>query len=80
MRPRGDAISLPGEQTKEPTFGLPAMWVDESLREDALFKAKAWEYDAVVLDVMLPGKDGFTVANDSRWRNAGISSLSEPAR
>ncbi|MEY4679983.1 MAG: flagellar biosynthesis protein FlhA [Alphaproteobacteria bacterium] len=38
MDPRGDAISLPGEATKEPTFGLPAMWVDETLREDALFK------------------------------------------
>jgi flagellar biosynthesis protein FlhA len=38
MDPRGDAIALPGEATKEPTFGLPAMWVEESLREDALFK------------------------------------------
>jgi flagellar biosynthesis protein FlhA len=38
MDPRGDTIALPGETTKEPTFGLPAMWVDESLREDALFK------------------------------------------
>ncbi len=38
MDPRGDAIALPGEQTKEPTFGLPAMWVEENLREDALFK------------------------------------------
>jgi flagellar biosynthesis protein FlhA len=38
MDPRGDAIALPGETTTEPTFGLPAMWVDESLREEALFK------------------------------------------
>jgi flagellar biosynthesis protein FlhA len=38
MDPRGDTIALPGETTKEPTFGLPAVWVDESLREDALFK------------------------------------------
>jgi flagellar biosynthesis protein FlhA len=38
MDPRGDAIALPGEQTREPTFGLPAMWVDESHREEALFK------------------------------------------
>jgi flagellar biosynthesis protein FlhA len=38
MDPRGDAISLPGEQTREPTFGLPAMWVDEGSREEALFK------------------------------------------
>ncbi|MBI3709905.1 MAG: flagellar biosynthesis protein FlhA [Proteobacteria bacterium] len=38
MDPRGEAIALPGEQTKEPTFGLPAMWVDESHREEAMFK------------------------------------------
>jgi flagellar biosynthesis protein FlhA len=38
MDPRGDAIALPGEPTKEPTFGLPAMWVDEASREDAMFK------------------------------------------
>jgi flagellar biosynthesis protein FlhA len=38
MDPRGDAISLPGEPTKEPTFGLPAMWVDEGHREEAMFK------------------------------------------
>ena len=29
---------LAGEETVEPTFGLPAMWVDESLREEAMFK------------------------------------------
>ncbi len=38
MDPRGDAIAIPGEQTREPTFGLPAMWVDENHREEALFK------------------------------------------
>jgi flagellar biosynthesis protein FlhA len=38
MDPRGEAISLVGEQTHEPTFGLPAMWVDEANREEALFK------------------------------------------
>ncbi|MBI3505794.1 MAG: flagellar biosynthesis protein FlhA [Proteobacteria bacterium] len=38
MDPRGEAISMTGEPTKEPTFGLPAMWVDESMREEALFK------------------------------------------
>jgi len=38
MDPRGETIQLPGEMTKEPTFGLPAMWVDESMREEALFK------------------------------------------
>ncbi len=38
MDPRGEAISLPGEMTTEPTFGLPAMWVSESNREEALFR------------------------------------------
>ncbi len=38
MDPRGDKIMLPGEDTKEPAFGLPAMWVAENYREEALFK------------------------------------------
>ncbi len=38
MDPRGDQITLPGEATVEPTFGLPAMWVDATYREEALFK------------------------------------------
>ncbi|PIR33430.1 MAG: EscV/YscV/HrcV family type III secretion system export apparatus protein, partial [Alphaproteobacteria bacterium CG11_big_fil_rev_8_21_14_0_20_44_7] len=38
MNPNGEKILLPGEETIEPTFGLPAMWVSESQREEALFK------------------------------------------
>jgi flagellar biosynthesis protein FlhA len=38
MDPRGEAIGLPGEKTKEPTFGLPAMWIDLANREEALFR------------------------------------------
>ena len=38
MDPRGAQIALPGENTLEPTFGLPAMWVDPTYREEALFK------------------------------------------
>ena len=38
MDPKGGKINLPGEDTKEPTFGLPAMWVSPSSREEALFK------------------------------------------
>jgi flagellar biosynthesis protein FlhA len=38
MDPKGGKISLPGEDTKEPTFGLPAMWVSPTSREEALFK------------------------------------------
>ena len=38
MDPKGLPIALPGEATVEPTFGLPAMWVDPTYREEALFK------------------------------------------
>ena len=38
MDPTGAAITLPGENTVEPTFGLPAMWIDEQYREEAHFK------------------------------------------
>ena len=29
--------------------------------EDGLWKARSWDYDAIVLDVMLPRLDGWTV-------------------
>ncbi|HBR70078.1 MAG TPA: EscV/YscV/HrcV family type III secretion system export apparatus protein, partial [Rhodospirillaceae bacterium] len=38
MDPSGGSIGLPGENTTEPTFGLPAMWIDEQYREEAHFK------------------------------------------
>ena len=38
MDPRGEKITLSGEETTEPTFGLPAMWVGESMREEASFR------------------------------------------
>ncbi len=38
MDPRGEEITLIGEKTTEPTFGLPAMWIDEANREEALFR------------------------------------------
>lgn len=38
MDPAGGKITLPGEETVEPTFGLPAMWVTENYREEALFR------------------------------------------
>jgi flagellar biosynthesis protein FlhA len=38
MDPRGEKISLPGEDTTEPTFGLPAMWIAEDHREEAQFR------------------------------------------
>ncbi|HEV2547768.1 MAG TPA: flagellar biosynthesis protein FlhA [Stellaceae bacterium] len=38
MDPRGGQISIPGEPTVEPTFGLPAQWVPEANREEATFR------------------------------------------
>jgi len=38
MDPRGGAITIPGEPTVEPTFGLPAQWVAEASREEATFR------------------------------------------
>jgi flagellar biosynthesis protein FlhA len=38
MDPRGEEISIPGEKTREPTFGLPALWIDVMIREEALFR------------------------------------------
>ncbi|MEO9903582.1 flagellar biosynthesis protein FlhA [Nisaea sp.] len=38
MDPGGNPIDLAGTDTREPTFGLPAMWVGPEQREEALFK------------------------------------------
>jgi flagellar biosynthesis protein FlhA len=38
MDPSGGRINLPGEETTEPTFGLPAMWIHDQHREEALFR------------------------------------------
>ena len=38
MDPRGAPIDLPGETTQEPTFGLPATWVEGHYREEASFR------------------------------------------
>ena len=35
MDPAGGQVNLPGTHTIEPTFGLPATWVDDSMREEA---------------------------------------------
>jgi flagellar biosynthesis protein FlhA len=34
--PSGNMPDLPGERTQEPAFGLPALWIEERLREEAL--------------------------------------------
>ncbi len=38
MDPQGRPIDLPGTHTSEPAFGLPAMWVAQSLQEEASFR------------------------------------------
>jgi flagellar biosynthesis protein FlhA len=38
MDPRGGVPDLPGEETKEPAFGLPARWIDPGLKDEALFR------------------------------------------
>src|SRR5690606_24285379 len=38
MDPAGRQVDLPGEHTREPAFGLPATWIDDSLREEATFR------------------------------------------
>jgi flagellar biosynthesis protein FlhA len=38
MDPNGQPVAIPGEETTEPTFGLPATWVEETRREEASFR------------------------------------------
>lgn len=38
MSPTGEAIQVPGEDTREPTFGLPAKWITPEYREESHFK------------------------------------------
>jgi flagellar biosynthesis protein FlhA len=38
MDPVGNQVTLPGVHTTEPTFGLPATWIDAALKEEASVK------------------------------------------
>ena len=38
MDPSGNQVTLPGIHTTEPTFGLPATWIDAALKEEASVK------------------------------------------
>jgi flagellar biosynthesis protein FlhA len=53
MDPKGGKIGLPGEETTEPTFGLPAMWLAEGLREEASFRGYTVVDPATVLTTHL---------------------------
>lgn len=37
MDPTGAAVKLPGQHVLEPTFGLAATWIEQSMREEAQF-------------------------------------------
>ncbi len=49
MDPAGAQVDLPGDHVKEPTFGLPATWVTEALREEAMFRGLTVVDPATVL-------------------------------
>ncbi len=49
MDPTGAQVDLPGDHVKEPTFGLPATWITESLREEASFRGLTVVDPATVL-------------------------------
>jgi flagellar biosynthesis protein FlhA len=53
MDPRGGQVTLPGEHVKEPAFGLPATWIDDSLREEATFRGYTIVDPATVLTTHL---------------------------
>jgi flagellar biosynthesis protein FlhA len=53
MDPAGGQVNLPGTHTVEPTFGLPATWIDGALREDASLKGYTVVDAATVLSTHL---------------------------
>jgi flagellar biosynthesis protein FlhA len=53
MDPAGGQVNLPGTHTTEPTFGLPATWVDGALKEDASMKGYTVVDAATVLSTHL---------------------------
>jgi len=53
MDPNGGQVNLPGHHTVEPTFGLPATWVDEGLREEAALRGLTVVDAATVLSTHL---------------------------
>ncbi|KQW21513.1 flagellar biosynthesis protein FlhA [Afipia sp. Root123D2] len=53
MDPAGNQVSVPGTHTTEPTFGLPATWVEASLKEEASLKGYTVVDSATVLSTHL---------------------------
>jgi flagellar biosynthesis protein FlhA len=53
MDPAGGQVKLPGTHTTEPTFGLPATWVEASLKEEAAMQGYTVVDAATVLSTHL---------------------------
>ena len=53
MDPAGGQVKLPGTHTTEPTFGLPATWIDGAHKEDASMKGYTVVDAATVLSTHL---------------------------
>ena len=53
MDPTGAQVKLPGVHTTEPTFGLPATWVDNAQKEEATIKGYTVVDAATVLSTHL---------------------------
>jgi flagellar biosynthesis protein FlhA len=53
MDPAGGQVKLPGTHTTEPTFGLPATWVDTAIKEQASMKGYTVVDAATVLSTHL---------------------------
>ena len=53
MDPAGGQVNLPGTHTTEPTFGLPATWVDASIKEEAAMRGYTVVDAATVLSTHL---------------------------
>jgi flagellar biosynthesis protein FlhA len=53
MDPMGGQVQLPGQHMLEPTFGLPATWIDNSLRDEAQLRGYTVVDAATVLSTHL---------------------------
>jgi flagellar biosynthesis protein FlhA len=53
MDPAGGQVTMPGIHMPEPTFGLPATWVDPTLKEEAAIKGYTVVDSATVLSTHL---------------------------
>ncbi|RDV05622.1 flagellar biosynthesis protein FlhA [Undibacter mobilis] len=53
MDPAGNQVRLPGNHTTEPTFGLPATWVDAAIKDEAAMQGYTVVDAATVLSTHL---------------------------